>query len=67
MKILNSCKYSIHLIKTYKDNKFYYIIMELCDKSLLDLIKGKNKIEIKTIKIILKQLNVILKLMREKI
>ena len=27
MKLLNSCKYSIRLIKTYKDDRFYYIII----------------------------------------
>jgi len=65
MKLLNSCKYSIHLIKTYKDDRFYYIVMELCDKSLNKLIEGKNKLDFKTIKLILKQLNVVLKKMRE--
>ena len=64
-KILNSCKYSIHFIKSYKDKNVYYIVMELCDKSLDKLIKEKNKLELKTIKVIIKQLNIILKKMRE--
>ena len=65
MKLLNSCKYSISIIKTYKDDRFYYIIMELCDKSLNKLIEGKNNLDLKTIKLILKQLNVVFKKMRE--
>ena len=59
----NSCKYYTH----FRDNDYYYIIMEKCDGDLTDLLKRYNNgLPENLIKIILKQLNKAFKMMKDK-
>ena len=59
----NSCKYYVD----FKDNDYYYIIMEKCDGDLTDLLKRYEKgLPEDLIKKILIQLNNAFKMMKNK-
>ena len=62
LKILKS-RYCVEFIESIEDEEYFYIVMELCDGDLNDLIKKKGKLNIITIIKIINQLNEILKLM----
>ena len=69
INILNEMKskYSVELIEYLKKDKYYYIVMELCDGDLNHLFKKKNgNMDIITIIKILIQLNEVIKLMHSK-
>ena len=60
-------KYSVELIEDFKKDKYYYIVMELCDGDLNDLLENKNEnLDIIIIINIINQLNEVLKLMHSK-
>ena len=66
MKNIYSC-YSIKLIDNFIDEKFYYIVMELCDDNLNNYVKkNKGKLNIELIQKILIQLNDVLRFMKIK-
>ncbi len=62
MKLLNKCENSIKYFGYFEDENFIYLIMELCDYSLNNLIRSKN-FNAKEIKEILEQLNNVFKIM----
>ena len=67
MKLFNFCPNSIKFYDSIEENKTYYIIMELCDGDLEQYLnKSKNGFNISEIKIIMMQLNIILKELRKK-
>ena len=66
MKKLNNNEHSIKLIENYEDEDYFNIVMELLDSNLQNELKKNGKFSLKTIKIILLQLNSILYLMNEK-
>ena len=66
MKKLNNNEHSIKLIENYEDEDYFNIVMELLDSNLQTELKKNGKFSLKTIKIILLQLNSILYLMNEK-
>lgn len=45
MKLLNECENSITLFGYFKENNFFYLIMEKCDSSLDKIINEKKKIK----------------------
>ena len=57
---------SIKLIDNFKDDKIYYIIMELCDDNLHNYVKKNGKLKIEVIQKILIQLNDVLRFMKQK-
>ena len=60
-------KYSIEFIELIEKNDYVYLITELCDGNLNDLLKKKNgNLDITTIFDIIFQLNEVLKLMHSK-
>ena len=60
-------KYSIEFIELIEKNDYIYLVLELCDGNLNDLLKKKNKnFDITTIFEIIFQLNEVLKLMHSK-
>ena len=59
---MNNCENSVKYFGKFRDKKLIYLIMELCDCSL-DQIINKKKLNIKEIKEILEQLNNVFKLM----
>ena len=63
MKLLNECENSITLFGYFKENNFFYLIMEKCDSNLDKIINDKKKLNIKEIKEILEQLNNVFKIM----
>ena len=66
MKNIDSC-YSIKLMDNFIDEKFYYIVMELCDDNLNNYVKkNRGKINIELIQKILIQLNDVLRFMKIK-
>ena len=67
MKQMKECENSCKYYADFKDNDYYYIIMEKCDGDLTDLLKTyKNGLPENLIKIILKQLNKAFKMMKNK-
>ena len=64
MKVLNECENSIKYFGYFQDENFIYLIMELCDYSLNNLIRSKN-FNAKEIKEILEQLNNVFKIMHK--
>ena len=69
VKILKSMKskYSIEFIELIEKNDYLYLVLELCDGNLNDLLKKKNgNLDITTIFDIIFQLNEVLKLMHSK-
>ena len=69
VKILKSMKskYSIEFIELIEKNDYLYLVLELCDGNLNDLLKKKNKnLDITTIFDIIFQLNEVLQLMHSK-
>ena len=57
-------KYSIKFIELIEKNDYIYLVLELCDGNLNDLLKKKNgNLDITTIYEIIFQLNEVLKLM----
>ena len=67
MKTFNFCPNSVKLYDVFEDNNNKYIIMELCDGDLLKYLnKSKNGFNIMEIKIIMSQINNILKELRKK-
>ena len=61
------CKYSVKYIESFKDDNYYYIILELCDSDLDMEIKRHNGFfSIEKIKKILTQLNDVFTLMKIK-
>ena len=62
MKIMNKCKNSVEYFGYFEHKNYIYIIIELCDCSLEQVIKNK-KLNVKEIKEILEQLNNIFKIM----
>jgi serine/threonine protein kinase len=66
-KIFNYCPNSVKLYESLKDNNIIYLIMELCDANLLQILKKSKKgFSVYEVKIIMKQLNNILKEIRKK-
>ena len=63
MLIMNECENSIKYFGYFKEENLFYLVMELCDCSLVQIIKDKKKLNIKEIKEILKQLNNAFKIM----
>ena len=61
---LNECENSIKYFGKFRDNNKIYLIMELCDCSL-DQIINEKKLTAKEIKEILEQLNNVFKIMYE--
>ena len=62
LKKMNS-KYSIEFIELIEKNDYIYLVLELCDGNLNDLLKKKNRnLDITTIFNIIIQLNEVLKL-----
>ena len=59
---MNKCENSIHYYGFFIKENLIYLIMELCDGNLNQIIKDK-KLNIKEIKEILEQLNKVFKLM----
>ena len=68
MRILKKYENSINYFGYFKEKeKFIYLIMELCDCNLQQIIKEKKgKLNAEEIKEILKQLNNVFKIMHEK-
>ena len=62
MKVLNDCENSIKYFGYFQDENFIYLIMELCDYSLNNLLRSKS-FNAKEIKEILEQLNNVFKIM----
>ena len=58
---------SIRLIDKFLDEKYYYIVMELCDDNLYNYVKKKGRLKIEVIQKILIQLNDVLRMMKKKI
>ena len=56
MILMNKCENSIKYYGYFKEEKLTYLIMELCDCSLAQIIEDK-KLNVKEIKEILEQLN----------
>ena len=66
LKKMNS-KYSIKFIELIEKNNYIYLVLELCDGNLNDLLKKKNRnLDITTIFEIISQLNEVLKIMHSK-
>jgi surface protein len=66
LKIMKS-KYSVEFIESIEKDDNIYIVMELCDGNLIDLLEKKNiNLNIVTIIKIINQLNEVLKLMHSK-
>ena len=65
MERIDSC-YSIKLIDKYEYEKFYYLVMELCDDDLDNYVKINGKLKIEVIQKILIQLNDVLRFMKIK-
>ena len=65
MNLLKECENSINFFGYFKEEKYIYLIIELCDCSLNKIIKTKN-LNVKEIKEILEQLNNVFKIMHEK-
>ena len=42
--------YSVKLINKFMDDKFYYIIIELCDDNLYNYVKNNGKLKIEILK-----------------
>ena len=61
---LNKCENSIKYFGSFRDNNIIYLVMELCDCSL-DQIINEKKLSAKEIKEILEQLNNVFKIMYE--
>ena len=62
MELLNECENSTKLFGYFKDNNYFYFVMEKCDCSLAQIINEK-RLNVKEIKEILEQLNNVFKLM----
>ena len=58
--------YCIKLIDHFIDEKYIYIVMELCDDNLNNYVKNKGKLKIEVIQKILVQLNDVLRIMKTK-
>ena len=58
--------YSVKLIDKFMDDKFYYIIMELCDDNLHNYVKNNGKLKIEVIRKILIEINDVLRFMKFK-
>ena len=59
-------RHTIEYIENYLDNDYFYIVMELCESDLeKELNKTEKGFSLKTIKLILLQLNKVFKLMNE--
>jgi cell cycle serine/threonine-protein kinase CDC5/MSD2 len=66
LKIMKS-KYSVNFLESIEKDDNIYIVMELCDGDLNDLLENKNEnLDIITIIKIINQLNEVLKLMHSK-
>ena len=64
LEIMNNSKYSVNFLEFIEKDDNIYIVMELCDGDLYDLIKKKNYyLDILSIIKIIYQLNEVLKLM----
>jgi serine/threonine protein kinase len=67
LEIMKKSKYSVNFLESIEKDNNIYIVMELCDGDLYDLIKKKNgKLDILSIIKIIYQLNEVLKLMHSK-
>ena len=61
------CKHSVDFIEYLVKDNYYYIVMELCDGDLNDLLKkNKDSLDLITITKILKQLKEVLNIMHKK-
>ena len=58
--------YCIKLIDNFINEKYIYIVMELCDDNLDNYVKNKGKLKIEVIQKILAQLNDVLRIMKLK-
>ena len=63
MNLLKECENSINFFGNFQEENYIYLIMELCDCSLVQIINEKKKLNIKEIKEILEQLNNAFKIM----
>ena len=64
MSFMNKCENSVKYFGYFKEDNLIYIIMELCDYNLNQIISEK-KLNVKEIKEILEQLNNVFKIMKD--
>ena len=62
-ELLNECENSTKLFGYFRDNIYFYFVMEKCDCSLDKKINEQNNLNIKEIKEILEQLNNVFQIM----
>ena len=67
LKVLSICEYSVKFIDSFIDNNYFYIVTELCDRNLRNVINNyKNGLSIQSIKKIFCQINEGLKYLKSK-
>ena len=67
LKEMKDCEYSVKYIDSFKENNYYYIVTELCDGNLRNLLNNnKNGLSIQTIKKIFCQINEGFKTLKDK-
>ena len=55
---MKNCEYSVKYIESFKENNYYYIVTELCDGNLRNILnENENGLSIQTIKKIFSQIN----------
>ena len=62
-KMMSQFENSVKVFLNCEDDKYYIFILELCDDSLLDLLKEKNKLTVEEILHLMKGLNKVFKYM----
>ena len=66
LKIMNNSKYSVNFFESIEKDDNIYIVMELCDDDLKNLLEKNGKLDIVTIMKIIYQLNKVLNIMHSK-
>ena len=62
-KMMSQFENSVKVFLNFEDDKYYIFILELCDESLLDLLKEKKKLTVEEILHLMKGLNKVFKYM----